>query len=87
MGRIHRHVPRLDAYQSSDPGEIRTLTVFGAADVQFGREPIKVVHVPTGSEFVGTGSDQIKNKVSALLQLLSSQLPGMSTDDPESTPN
>jgi hypothetical protein len=53
--------------------------------VSFGREPVKVIYKPTGSEFIGTGHNQIKNKISALLQLLSSELDRLPTGDADAS--
>ena len=63
-----------------DPDEIETLVArFSATQVGFtGGEPIKVVHRPSGREFFGEGHpSQIQNKIAALLQLLSEDVPRM----------
>jgi hypothetical protein len=62
--------------QCFDQRELETLVARDEGTVGFrGGEPVKVIHKPTGREFLGEGhATQINNKISALLQLLAEEL-------------
>jgi len=63
-----------------DPGELDVLISAAPAS---GREQalVKVIHKPSGREFLGEAETQIKSKVSALLALLSAALPELPHGD------
>ena len=58
-----------------DPGEIETLAY--RFDDQAGAKtmPVKVIHKPSGREFIGDSKTQVESKISALVQLLADDFP------------
>lgn len=72
MKRDHEILENLE--RCFGDGEVKSLTLrssdYGGP---FGTEPIKVVHAATSAEFIGAGGSQVRNKISALLQLLTTE--------------
>ena len=61
-----------------EAGELETLVHDPEAGDERFAEAVKIVHHPSGHTFVGAGHQtQIQNKIAALLQLLSGELPRM----------